>query len=56
MDAFDPATATALATQILYDIGLGLAGISATIFALVAIGRGRAFLKWRDYVDAGRLR
>ena len=56
MDSLDPGIVTCLAVRFLYNIGIGLAGISIAVFALVAIIRTHAFIKWRNYVDAGRPR
>ena len=56
MDQLDPGILTCLAVRFLYNIGIGLAGISIAVFALVGISRAHAFIKWRDYVDAGRPR
>ena len=56
MDSLDPVAVSSLVIRILYNFGVGLAGISVGIFVLVAIGRAHAFLKWRSYAEAGRTR
>lgn len=56
MTLFDAAAPPDAILHMLYNVGLGFAGISLGIFILVAATRARAFLKWRGYVDAGRPR
>jgi hypothetical protein len=56
LDLLDPAIMPSLALRFLYNVGIGLACISVGIFILVALVRSAAFLKWRNYVDAGRSR
>ena len=56
MDSLDPALVQSLALRFLYNVGIGLAILSIGIFTLVALARAAAFMKWRNYVDAGRAR